>query len=806
MIDRLRLWSRPASSSILARGGGAGGRPGKLPTSELAGKPRILFVEDEHSLREHLAEALSDEYQVDAAADGEQALRAILRARPELIVTDILMPGIDGIELVRTLRNTPSTATIPILLISGYAHEALRVQGFELGADSYLAKPYTVRELRARIRAMLQTARLRADAVRRETQELAIAERAALIDSISDGFFALDRYWRFTYVNHVAVQYTNRPREALIGRNMWEEFPDMLGTIFDREYHRAIREQCPVEFEAQSVYSKRWMDVHAYPIPQGLAINFRDITDRKRIEESLRQTEERYRAFVANSSEAIWRYELDEPLDLSLPLDAQVEHVYRHARLAELNDALARIYGKTRAEELVDRPISKMLSPDADVARAHLRELAAAGFSIINAESQQHTVNGRKLYFSSSLVPVIDNGKLLRVWGTQRNITARKEVEQFLRENERRKDEFLAVLAHELRNPLAPVRNGLQILRLRTAADPVIQDTVAMMDRQMTHLVRLVDDLLDVSRITRGKLELRRQNVLLSDVLANAIEASGMLIESKQQELLVDIPSDALFVYADPNRLAQVFSNLISNSAKYTDRGGKIQLAMRRADSNVIVTVKDNGIGIAPDALEDVFEMFAQVHPTEVRSDGGLGIGLALVRMLVDMHNGRVTAHSDGVQQGSLFTVTLPIAEPAAAPASERPTHTASAPIKPKRILVVDDNLDAARSLAMLLTMCGHEVRTAADGIEAIDAAQAFTPQIIFMDLGMPRMDGLEASRRIRELENGHAIVIIALTGWGQEADRQRTRAAGIDKHLVKPVSVEALEAVLADMEEADSG
>ena len=764
-------------------------------------RPRILFVEDERTVREHIAEALADEFVVDTAADGEQALHVVLRIKPELIVTDIVMPTIDGVELVRTLRNTPSTAAIPVLLISGRAPEELRFEGLKVGADGYLAKPYTERELRLRIRSMLHNAQLRMDAARREVAELAeqrvLAERAALLDSITDGFYAVDRRWRFTYVNQVAANYTRVAREALLGKAVWEVFPSMRGTVYDREYHRAMHEQRSVAFEAWSDLSQRWLDVHAYPTPHGLAIHFRDITDRKRVDESLRKSEERYRAFVANSTEAIWRYELDEPLDMSLPLDEQVEHVYRYAHVAESNDALARIYGKTHADELLDRPISKMLSPDPAVARAHLRELAAAGFFVTNAESQQHTVQGRRLYFSSSLVPVIENGKLLRVWGTQRNITERKEVERLLLDNEQRKDEFLAVLAHELRNPLAPVRNGLQILRLRASSDSILQGTVAMMDRQMTHLVRLVDDLLDVSRITRGKLELRRQHVLLADVLANAIEATGTLIESNRHELRVDMRANDLYLHGDPNRLAQVFSNLISNSAKYTPAGGKIVVTLERKDDVALITIQDNGVGIERNALERIFEMFSQVESHAGRADGGLGIGLALVRMLVELHGGRVEASSGGVGQGSTFRVRLPIT-----PAPAQAAHPGSAPSlegsQPKRVLVVDDNADAATSLAMLLRMHRHEIRTAADGIEAVELAREFQPHVIFMDLGMPRMDGLEATRRIRAFDRDRKILIVALTGWGQESDRQRTREAGIDEHLVKPVSIEALERVLA--------
>jgi signal transduction histidine kinase len=524
------------------------------PTS-IPPKPRILLVEDETLLRGHLARVLSDEYIVETAGNGKEALESVMRSPPALVVTDIVMPEFDGIGLLKALRSTHQTRMIPVLLISGRAIHGQRIEGYKEGADGYLAKPYTEHELRACIGSMLQSARRREEAARsaaiEQTEQQALAERAALLESIT---------------------------------------------------------------------------------------------------EQLRQADQR-------------------------------------------------------------------------------------------------------------------------------------------------KNEFLAILAHELRNPLAPLRNGLHILKLRSEADPTVSQTVSMMDRQMTHLVRLVDDLLDVSRITRGKLELRQRKVLLTEVLGHALESARAFIESHRHELTVEIRAGNLLVDGDPDRLAQVFSNLLLNAAKYTEAGGHITLSLDRENGEAIIAVQDNGVGIPPHALEQVFEMFSQVRSGEVRGAEGLGIGLSLVRTLVQMHCGTVCASSDGPGRGARFTVRLPLAEgPVTADVTAPPPPAQS---RGQRVLVVDDNTDAAASLALLLKMEDYEVCTAADGEEAIEQARAFGPHIIFMDLAMPRLDGLEAARRIRALPEGGHVRIVALTGWGQEADRQRTRDAGMDHHLVKPVSLDALQNVL---------
>ena len=318
-----------------------------------------------------------------------------------------------------------------------------------------------------------------------------------------------------------------------------------------------------------------------------------------------------------------------------------------------------------------------------------------------------------------------------------------------------------------------------------------------MMDRQLTHMVRLVDDLLDVSRISRNKLELRRARVTLAEVVSSAVETARPAIDAAGHELTVALPDGPVVLDADLTRLAQVFSNLLTNSAKYTPPGGRIGLTATRGDGTVSVTVRDTGIGIPAAAMPTIFDMFSQVDRSVERSAGGLGIGLALVKGLVEMHGGAVTAVSDGEGRGSAFTVTLPVVTGTISGESVNGVHS---PAPGRRVLVVDDNRDGAESMAEMLRLLGNEVATAHDGLEAVVAAGAFRPDVILMDIGMPRLNGLDAARRIREQSWGKAIAIVALTGWGQDGDRERSREAGCDGHLVKPVSLVDLQRMLAEM------
>ena len=382
------------------------------------------------------------------------------------------------------------------------------------------------------------------------------------------------------------------------------------------------------------------------------------------------------------------------------------------------------------------------------------------------------------------------------------DVSERRRLEDGLRqlaanlsEEGRRKNEFLATLAHELRNPLAPLSNTLEILKRAgpdVQAPPQALDT---MSRQLEQLVRLVDDLLDLSRITHNRLELRRSDVELGAVIHQAVEASRPLAEAMKHEVRVVIPSEPIHVDGDPVRLTQVFGNLLNNSAKYTSPGGKIEIKAERKGDEAVVTVKDNGAGIPPEKLDSIFEMFTQVEGSLERSQGGLGIGLTLVRRLVQMHGGWIQARSEGEGKGSEFVVRLPVME--ARPAAKPEPVPAKQPVQSRRILIVDDNVDSADSLALLLNMTGNETLTVHDGQAALDAADRHRPEVVLLDIGLPGLNGYEVARRIRDQPWGKNIVLIALTGWGQEEDRRRSQEAGFDGHLVKPVNYLALMTLL---------
>jgi signal transduction histidine kinase/ActR/RegA family two-component response regulator len=355
-----------------------------------------------------------------------------------------------------------------------------------------------------------------------------------------------------------------------------------------------------------------------------------------------------------------------------------------------------------------------------------------------------------------------------------------------LRGYQQRKDEFLATLAHELRNPLAPIRNAVQILRMQPAIEPNQSWATEVIERQVAQLARLVNDLLDLSRITTGKLELVSERIELAHALSVAVETSAPLIAAGGQELAVALPTHAMPVEGDLTRLAQVIANLLNNAAKYTDRGGKIWLEARQEGSQALVSVRDTGIGISAESLPRIFDMFDQGDGALDRSLGGLGIGLTLVRRLVELHGGSITARSDGRGKGSEFVIRLRIAEGVAA--QQAPRGERLLPERaPLRILVVDDNHDAAASLALLLQLKGHDTRIAEDGLEAVAVAGDFRPDAVLLDIGLPRLDGYEAARRIRQLLSDKRVLLIAATGWGQQADRERSQAAGFDRHLVKP-------------------
>lgn len=387
----------------------------------------------------------------------------------------------------------------------------------------------------------------------------------------------------------------------------------------------------------------------------------------------------------------------------------------------------------------------------------------------------------------------------------QGEVAERARAEAALKEADRHKDEFLAVLAHELRNPLAPIRNAVEIMRRSALTDPQLSWSRDVIERQVKHLTRLVDDLLDVSRITRGNINLSREPVSVTTIVARAIETIQPLIAEQRHDLAVDVAEDGLEVEGDLTRLTQVLGNLLNNAAKYTDPGGKLGVSARRQGTDVEIRVRDNGIGIPPELLPRLFQLFTQVDGAAHRAQGGLGIGLALVRQLIQMHGGSVTAYSQGPGQGSEFLIRLPLRLKQQRDASG---GIAGMPMEAEegtgkrghRILLADDNRDALDSLATLLQCDGHEVHTAADGAEALEVAADCRPDVVLLDIGMPKLDGYEVARRIRAEPWGKSTVLIALTGWGQDEDRRRSREVGFDSHLVKPLDPDALSTLLSKL------
>jgi PAS domain S-box-containing protein len=415
-------------------------------------------------------------------------------------------------------------------------------------------------------------------------------------------------------------------------------------------------------------------------------------------------------------------------------------------------------------------------------------------FRVIWPDGSVHWLEARGNVFKDG------HDKPVRFVGVNMDITERKRAEDALKEADRKKDEFLALLAHELRNPLAPLRNALQLLRMAGGSVETGEQAHSIMERQLSQLVRLVDDLMDVSRISRGMIDLRKQPVEMAAVVSSAVEASRPFIKRMGHELTVTTPKQLVLLDADLTRLAQVFINLLNNAAKYSDRGGHIWLTVERQGSDVVVSVKDTGIGIDANNLPRIFDPFTQVDRSLAKSQGGLGIGLTLVKQLVEMHGGRIEAKSDGPGKGSEFVVRLPVVVETSG--SLLPTEAeTTAPKSSLRILIVDDSRDGADSLGLMLRLMGNDIRTAYDGEEAVAAAGAFRPDVVLLDIGLPKLNGYEACHRIREQPWSKGMVVIAVTGWGQEEDRRRSHEAGFDKHLVKPVEPQTLMKLLGEME-----
>jgi len=619
---------------------------------------RLLVADDNADMRDYLVRLLSVRYRVEAVGAGDAALAAAARERPDVLVSDVMMPGLDGFQLIAALRERDDTRTIPVILLSARAGEEARVDGLQAGADDYLVKPFSARELVARIDAQLVRSKLRS---LEETHALRLADvfaHAPVGVAILRG------------PDHV-FDFANERYQALVGGR------PVLG--------KPIRTALP-ELAGQGIFEL-----------------------------------------------------LDHVFSSRTP------HIGRSRRL------LIQRLGEAPEEAFFDFTYQPQVDGEGRV----------RGIAVVAMDVTELTI-------------------------------ARRQAESA----NRAKDEFLAMLGHELRNPLAPILTALQLMRLRGVSGADRERTV--IERQVKHLMTLVDDLLDVSRIARGKVQLRRELVDFADVAARAVEMTSPAIDDRRHVLAVEVPRGYV-VDADPGRLAQVLANLLTNAAKYTDAGGHIRLLAQQQEGFLRFTVADDGRGIDPETLPRVFELFSQERQELDRSQGGLGLGLAIVKSLVEAHGGRVQAHSEGKGRGAQFTVDIPLAalrdESAPATASEQRGSGRAA--RGLRILIIDDNADAAELLGESLRLVGHDTQIAFDGARGLELAAHFLPEVALVDLGLPVMNGFEVARALRASPQTADIPLVAVTGYGQEGDRRRTKEAGFEEHLVKPIDIGQLTAWL---------
>jgi PAS domain S-box-containing protein len=514
-----------------------------------------------------------------------------------------------------------------------------------------------------------------------------------------------------------------------------------------------------------------------------------DITEHKQAEQKLRESEERFRLLAENIDQVLWFTELEpERVIYVSPAFEQLWGVSAKALYDNSRLWVERIHPEDR--ESVHQAFENWVAGRVKTYEAEFRVLRQAG--------QMRWIHDHGIVIARK------EGRPHRVSGIATDITERKRVEEERRQADRRKDEFIATLAHELRNPLAPIRNVVSLLQLQGSHDPDVCHARGVISRQVDHLTRLIDDLLDLSRITSDKLELRKERANLTEIVNLAVELSHSLIDQHRHECSIELPEEPIYLEGDKVRLAQVIMNLLSNAAKYTPEGGHITLSAERNDEKVTLRVTDNGIGIAPEKLSQIFDMFYQANRTYEQSQGGLGIGLTLVRRLVEMHGGRVEVHSRGLNQGSEFVVRLPISVGEPQPQTKiAKADTARVAVGP--ILVVDDYWENAETLAELLRFDGHEVEIAKDGLQAVEIAETLRPGVVLLDIGMPKLNGYEAARKIREQPWGKNVMLIAVTGWGGENDLNQSREAGFDAHLLKPVNYSELARLISEFSKHES-
>jgi PAS domain S-box-containing protein len=704
----------------------------------------------------------------------------------EAIVQDIN----DG--LAHWLRGQPPWSDLPILLLAQWGADSATVANVmdHLGNVTVLERPIRLAALISAVRSALRARgrqyQIRDHVAERERGIQAQAFLASIVASSDDAIVSKTLEGKILTWNAGAQRVFGYSAQEAIGQPITLVIPPEK---YDEEQSilQRLRRGEPIEhFETVRITKEgRRIDVALTLSPvrdsHGKVIAAskvgRDITQAKRAAEQLRAVQEQLKVVTDNMAVAVARCSRD-------------------LRYLWISPGWTSWFG-LGPNDVVGMRILDIVGPEAfALIRPHIDRALNGERAEFETLIPYERLGPR--WVKAAYVPTRDHMGRTDGWvAVTTDITAYREMEAALRDADRRKDEFLAVLAHELRNPLAPIRNSLHILRKNHADSATSQKLSEMIERQVNHMVRLVDDLLDVSRITRGKIELRKEPTELATVVNVAVETSRPFIDAAGHQLTISVPPDPLIITGDQVRLIQAVANLLNNAAKYTDACGQIWLTVRHHHNRVTISVRDSGIGIPKEMLPRVFDMFTQVENHADRSRGGLGIGLTLAKSLVEMHGGTVTAYSEGLDQGSEFVIDLPLSVATSNNGTTRLAGQKSAGLAPQRVLVVDDNRDVADSMGMLLKLLGADVHVVYSGAEALQALDVYRPAVVLMDIGMPEMDGLEVARRIRQQPQYADLKLISLTGWGQEEDRLRSQNAGFDHHLVKPVAVGALEALL---------
>ncbi|MHB8815051.1 MAG: ATP-binding protein [Steroidobacteraceae bacterium] len=812
---------------------------------------RVLLADDNADMRFYLRDLLSPHYQVETVADGEQALASIRRECPDLVLSDVMMPHMDGLALLKALRADERLRNIPVMLLSARAGEEARLEGLDAGADDYLIKPFSARELLARVSARLELTRMRREneqALREQEEQLRLATEAAEVGLWDVDLVTNTLFWppRVKAMFGISPEVPVSMADFYAGlhpgdrERTTEAFAAAMDpqrrALYDVEYRTVGNEDGLIRWVAakgRAIFDANGKCVRVI----GTAI---DITARKRVEERLRE-EMRVQELLRNVSHALVAAQLDIERVVQIATDAATElsgaafgaffynvqdeqgEWYRlHTISGAPRDAFARfpqprntaVFGPTfrgegvvRSADITADPRYGHNAPFRGMPEGHLpvrsylalpvktvSDRVLGGLFFGHPEPGVFDERAERLVhaIAAQAAVAFDNARLHQA--AQQEVAQRRRAEDALSEADRRKDEFLAMLAHELRNPLAPLGSASEILSRMFGDEERARLPLAVIKRQAAQLTHLVDDLLDVSRITRGHIQLQRRPVDLATVIAQAVETVEPHLRDKQHKVSIVSSCEPLYVEGDLVRLVQCVGNILGNAAKYTDRCGEISVRTRAESSVAVIEISDGGTGIPADLLPKVFDLFVQGDRSLDRAQGGLGIGLAVVRRLVEMHGGEVAARSPGVGLGSTFEIRLPrIAKPPSPPAEGTRSN-----VLPRRVLIVDDNQDAANSLAVLLNMQGHEAQAVYSGSEAIRRIESFQPDIALLDIGLPEMDGYELAKRLRAMPRLRDVRLVALTGYGQAEDYQRSRAAGFDDHLPKPVDLTALERTLA--------